>query len=316
MENIYFYPILTDTLKEDCGLVEEQYVFSYFYQGSQFPLSVQDGAKTRLSDPLGNFKIETDGLLLEKSVQISYNHLLHGPSGIACTGAELGVCIIWTNKKLTQTGCIFPSQDEMIGTSRTCTFTHQFLPNELAGDLELSMILYIKKSAETVLLGEESLMNEEGVSVGEISFTNIAFDDFGTIFPIQECSTPDEPLWWVEFAEWEDPTVDYFSKENLCLYLNKYYDLCPDVSTTAKAIKNFDMLVDIMAQVYLLVIGKLSNDELAAIESGSAEENSICGVLSYLYTQCPHPLRIRASQEKLLRDLQINLRILLSGGTA
>ena len=57
-----------------------------------------------------------------------------------------------------------------------CYFEHTFHPGEIDGDLELSLCMYIKRSATSVEEGEEKLINAEGVSVGEIDSIIVDFD--------------------------------------------------------------------------------------------------------------------------------------------
>ena len=168
MQNIYFYPKLTDKLLENCGCSVTKYVFTYSYQGQDFGLLQKGNSTIRISDPREIWKIETEGLNFEKTVRIAYPNLLFGKDGVACSDAEIGICIIWTNKKLTQTGCILPETDVITPQGRVCKFSYSFEPGMITGDLELTVSAYIKKAANVIRSDEEILMNEEGVSIGEI----------------------------------------------------------------------------------------------------------------------------------------------------
>ena len=97
MQNIYFYPKLTDKLLENCGCSVTKYVFTYSYQGQDFGLLQKGSSTIRISDPREIWKIETEGLNFEKTVRIAYPNLLFGKDGVACSDAEIGICIIWTN---------------------------------------------------------------------------------------------------------------------------------------------------------------------------------------------------------------------------
>ena len=50
MQNIYFYPKLTDKLLENCGCSVTKYVFTYSYQGQDFGL-LQKGSSTVICTP-------------------------------------------------------------------------------------------------------------------------------------------------------------------------------------------------------------------------------------------------------------------------
>ena len=51
MQNIYFYPKLTDKLLENCGCSVTKYVFTYSYQGQDFGLLQKGSSTIRISDP-------------------------------------------------------------------------------------------------------------------------------------------------------------------------------------------------------------------------------------------------------------------------
>ena len=313
MEKLNFYPKLSAELKESCGLSVGKYVFSYVFQDKSYGL-IQNGTKTiKITDPLEIWKVEDEGITFTKTISIAYPGLLYGINGIACQGATIGVCVMWTNKTLTQTGCILPESDIETETGRTCRFNYTFDAGTIKGDLELSVILYIKKKGAALLPGEEKLINEEGVTVGEIETVVLDFNSIYMEFPIEEYNSPTEPLWWVYFSQWEDPKVDLFDKENLCLYLNPYYSACPMVG---EEIKNIDMLIDILATTYFMIFQRIENDpeDMKATQQNlGLENNSICSIMHQFIENCPFPLHFE-SQEALMKSLQINIRMMLEEG--
>lgn len=310
MDNLKFYPCLTEELIDKSGCVSEKFRFFYYPNGMESALMQKGSSIVKLSDPLDMWKLKEDGITIKKKVAIAYPDFLYGPSGIACKEAEIGICIIWTNNRLTQTGYILPNSDISNAAGRTCYFEHTFEPGEIDGDLELSLCMYIKKAANTVDLGEEILMNEEGVSIGEIDNIVVDFDSIYMEFPIEEYSSDKEPLWWIEFSQWEDPkTIEKFTKDNICLYLNPYYPACP---MTDGNIKNMDMLIDILATAYLMMFQRLSEDDLIATRSNiGLESNSICSILHQFISESD--LRFE-SPELLHKSLQVNLRAKLTEG--
>ena len=311
MNSINFYPKLTDELKDLCGMNVEKYVFTYDYQDNTYGLKQKGSSTIKLSDPLEIWSIETEGITLTKTITIAYPDLLLGNSGIACSNASIGLCIIWTNKNLTQTGCILPESDITTETGRICSFNYTFDAGSIKGDLELSVIMYLKKRADEVLPGEEVLNNEEGVEIGEIETVVLDFNSIYMEFPIEEYSSPDEPLWWVWFSQWEDPKIDVFDRENICLYLNPHYSACPMVGDD---IKNIDLLIDILATTYLLIFKRIAEnpDDLKATKDNlGLENNSICSIMSqFINDKCTVPLHFE-SDEALLKSLHVNLRKML-----
>lgn len=311
MQGICFYLQLTPELLEACGYFSSKYSFSYEYQGDTHVLRQEGSSTIKIIDPLDIWEVESEGIHIEKTVRIASPKFLYGPDGVACRNAEIGICIIWTNKKLTQTGIIMPESDVICAQGRVCKFDYTFPPGMIAGDLDLEVNMYIKHPAIETYPDEENLINEAGASLGNAEETDINFDDLVVAFPIEEFASDTEPLWWVEFSEWEDPRgTDLFNQSNVCLYLNPNYACCPTPSITDNSIKNFDLLVDILAQTYFLMYTRLTEDEQTATKRGvGLAPNSICSVLHQLFEECNEMDGIQFEPpQMLLKSLQINLR--------
>lgn len=304
MADLRFYPYLTDELKDICGCNANKYRFVYYVNGIESGLMQKGTNVIKLSDPTGDWDLKLDGITLKRTVSIAYPDLLYGLDGIACRDAELGICIIWTNNRLTQTGHILPKSDISNQAGRTCYFEHTFPAGEIDGDLELALCMYIKKAATNIKPDEIELMNEEGVFVGEIDNIVIDFESVYMEFPIEECNSPNEPMWWIEFSPWEDPkSIEKFTKDNICLYLNRHYPACP---MTDGSIKNIDLLIDILATAYFMMFQRLSEEDLAATRNNvGLEPNSICSILYQFISETD--LRFE-TPELLLKSLQLNLR--------
>ena len=277
MDNLKFYPYLTDDLMEKSGCMIEKFQFFYYPNDMEAPLRGEKKGVgvIKITDPLDMWSLAQDGITFKKKVSIAYPDFLFGAEGIACKNAEIGICIMWTNNRLTQTGLILPNSDITTAAGRTCYFEHTFNPGEVEGDLQLSVCLYVKKSASEILDGEEELMNEEGVTIGELDDIVVDFDSVNMEFPIEELYSDKEPLWWIEFSQWEDPkSLEKFTKDNICIYLNPYYSACP---MTDGNIKNVDLLIDILATSYLMIFERLSEEDLQATRNDvGLEANSIC----------------------------------------
>lgn len=310
MNELSFFPVLTEELIEACGCQCSKYTFSYKDTNQEQELKQSGKNTVKLSEPSDSWKVEQDGLILKKEVKIAHPHLLYGKQGIAPQGAQIGICIIWTNRSLTQTGYILPVVDNTTPTGRTCTFWHEFLPGEIKGDLELSLVVYLKEQAKVVAAGEDHLINEAGVTLGDIETLSLDFNSIYMEFPIEECNAKDQPLWWVEFSQWEDPRVDLFSKENICLYLNTAYDDCPMVG---ESIKNLELLIQIISTTYLLIFKKLNDEELHDTKNDvGLNPNSICSIM-HQFILGGEPLRWE-SDESLLKSIQQNVAKMLKEG--
>ena len=158
-------------------------------------------------------------------------------------------------------------------------------------------------------------MNEEGVSIGEIESVVLDFNSTHMEFPIEEYSSDKEPLWWLEMSEWEDPrSIETFTKENICLYLNPHYPACP---MTDGNIKNIDLMIDILASAYFMIFRALSDEDRKAIRDLEPKDfapNSICGILSYFVRQCNATNLRFDSDQSLMKTLQMNIRKMLTEG--
>ena len=311
MANFRFYPSVTDALLENCGLNADKYQYSYFSNGLEKRLNAEGKSTIKLTDPLELWKLSEDGITIKRKLSIAYPELLYGPDGIACTGSEIGLCIIWINDRLSQTGHILPKTDTTSSNGRELYFEHSFAPGEIDGDLELILSMYIKSPAINVPSGEEHLMNEKGVFLGDADSVLLDFDSIYMEFPIEEVCSQNDPLWWIEFSIWDDPkTVDKFTKDSLCLYLNRHYATCP---MTDGEIKNMDMLIDILATSYCMIYERLSDDQKAAVRNNiGLEPNSVCSVLHQTFSRCNKTSLKYDSPESLLKSLQENMRSLLT----
>lgn len=310
MNKLSFFSVLTEELLEACGCQCSKYDFTFTYQNQEYELK-QSGKNTlNLADPMEIWKIEEDGLNIKKEVKIAYPHLLYGNQGIAPYNSQIGICIVWTNRSLTQTGYILPESDCLTPTGRKITFYHEFKAGEIKGDLELTIAFYLKEQAKEIDDNETHLNNEAGVTLGEIESVSIDFNSIYMEFPIEECNSKEQPLWWVEFSQWEDPRVDLFNKENICVYLNTHYDFCPMVG---ESIKNIDLLVQIIATVYFLIFTRMSDEELNATKYDiGLNPNSICSIMHQFILGC-NDLQWE-SDEKLLKSIQQNVERMLKEG--
>ena len=312
MENLSFYPTLTEELLEKCGCVCNKYDFSYLIEGSYRRLRPRGKSTIKLEDSLESWKIENDGLRICRQITIETPSCLYGKNGVVCSEALLGICIIWTNKTLTQMGYIRPESVVTQGERIICNFKYDFMPGEIKGDLVLDTVLYLRKEAEHVHEGEEHLINEAGVTIGIIDSIALDFDSLYMDFPIKEVKDSNLPLWWLELNQWDDPTQDPFNEDFVCLYLNSHYSSCPKVGDT---IKNVDILVEIISTAYLMIIKKI--DEMGylvpTLDGTNLEVGSISQAMYYFYAGCDPALKTE-SIDMLHKTIRINIDRMLKGG--
>ena len=142
MSSITFYPRLDEDMADGAGIRAEMFELTYSFEGRRYALKQKGKRSVTLEDPLEIWRVASEGLNLSRRIIIEYPQVLHGSRGIACSDAELGVCLIWTNTALTQMGYIFPEESCVNGT-RYYSFDHEFAPGDIAGDLTIDAVLYI-----------------------------------------------------------------------------------------------------------------------------------------------------------------------------
>ena len=131
MDNLSFYPTLTEELLDKCGCVCGKYDFSYLIEETYRSLRPRGKSTVKLEDSLESWKIENDGLRICRQITIESPSYLYGKNGLICSEASLGICIIWNNRTLTQMGYIKPESIVNRGESIVCNFKYEFLPGEI-----------------------------------------------------------------------------------------------------------------------------------------------------------------------------------------
>ena len=312
MDNLYLYPTLTDQLISDAGCTYNEYSFSYLIEGQYVRLDVKGKMTKRLIDQREIWRVDSEGLRLARTVSVEYPEVLYGKDGVACKNAQLGICIIWTNRLLRQMGYIKPVEEKSIGGRQIYVFQYEFAPGQIKGDLTLETVMYIKQAANEPEEGEEHLINSAGVTVGVIDQTVLEFDNNYMEFPIRDINDKNQPLWWLELNQWEDPTSDSFNEDTVCLYLNSYYDCCPKVGDT---IKNIDILIEIISQAYLMILMKIKDLDITyfsrTLEGKDLEPGSISMVMYYFCSSCDPVIRddpIDMMQKKIHSNIERMLK--------
>lgn len=313
MNILYFYPTVTDTMLSEAGVIAYPYEYSFFMEGHYYELKAKGKSTIHLQDPIESWKIENDGMRIYRRISIEYPDVLKGKDGIVCKDAEIGACIVWTNRSLRQMGCIRPKEIKKSNGIVYYDFLHEFDAGEIKDDLTLETILYISKAAENVAQDERHLMNEEGVTVGNLDTVTINMSNFDMEFPIKEINDSSKPLWWIELEQWEDPTVDLFNEDYVCLYLNSYYNCCPKVG---KTIKNIEILIEILSTAYLMIFQELINRDCLnkTLQDTNLEPGSIAKVMSYFAASCDPPLKTE-TLAAMQKSIHINIERMLRGDT-
>ena len=307
---MFFYPTLNEELIEASGFSSTPYTYSYMVDGIDYKLDGKGKNTVKFDDETWN--IERDGLRIRRRIKFEYPDVLFGHNGIACTNSELGICIIWTNRSLKQMGTILPINEYTSDSSLIYEFDHEFKAGALKGDLNLEMQLYIRKSATNVPDNELSLMNDEGVKIGTIDEISLDFGSAYLEFPIVEINDKKQPMWWLEFSDWNEPKEDLFDESNVCIYLNTAYDSCPKIG---ESIKNVDVLIDIIATAYTMLFQRVIDCGYLAdtVNEVGLGDGSICSMLAFFLTNRVNDIDF-SSEERMHKSIWMTVANLLVGG--
>ena len=304
-----FYPTLTETMIADAGIIPGEYVFDFKLQDNYEALQSTGKSKIRLEQPGGDWRIERDGLRIRKTVRIETPKILFGKQGVAPRLSKLGMYIIWNNAGLTQMGVIKPIVDK---TRKRFTFCHEFLPGQISGSLELKLNLYIDEPAQTIQSDEQGLMNETGVSLGQIEVVQLNLSNEFMDFPTREITDPSLPLWWLELKDWEDPTQDSFDRNHVQLYVNTAHKASKVLLDDKKGI---NLLVEIVSTSILLIVQKINEHELLqkTIDNVDLVPGSISSFIYKFYLDCDPKFNANQSAEEMLKVIHDNIDKLLRG---
>jgi hypothetical protein len=305
-----FYP----TLESRSGLEKSINVIPndeyHFFRKNEFGTKELTISGGRIKDTL--WDQAHDSLVLQRDFKINDPSLLYGREGIACKNAEVGLCILWTNKETSTAGCILPKvgSERRGETGWSVFFQESFETGALKGVLELRIVLYLKKPAEIILEGEEILNNKAGVVIGELESFQLQVSDETIPFPFVLESHDSNVLWWVDFFEWEDPAEDgVFGPSSFVVTLNKKCKGCPMV--TEKGINNQEMLLEIVSSVYAMLFKRLKSYQFNEIINSKTNLFSP-GTISYelyrVYQDCRDKFDYYANFERIHKSVQEAIR--------
>lgn len=207
---------------------------------------------------------------------------LFGEEGLMNEDAMIGIALKWTSKTSSQQG-LYPLED-----SRTLStgeleipFNYQFCPGVLYGQVNISLILYVKEPSEKKTLGKANI---PGMILGKMHEWTIALDGSSSTFPIECIEDPTKPLWFVQFNI-EDPLSDPFNSESVCIYFNKAHPGFAYLEKTNQKVASY-LQTEVMASaIQLLLLKVMELDEWDEIEKGkNFSDGTIAQAVSYFLT--------------------------------
>lgn len=226
---------------------------------------------------------------------------LFGPLGLVTEDAELGIALQWVSKQSYQRDIIpVTSITHKKKGKEHISINYYFSNKQLFGEVELSIILYLKKASVNSANGEAKL---PGLVLGTLEYWSVILDGNGSIFPIVIIDEPQKPLWFVEF-NYTDPLVEPFDKEYIKIYLNKAHIAFSSVDKP----KNFvdqSLYIEFLAGAIQLILQNLMDcQDWQDIKDGrNCEESSIGQVMHYFKTtfnwnlDCPEKTAISLRED-------------------
>jgi len=318
MSNVHFFPRLSEALLKASACKSSDYSFSYIApDGSECQLQLSPGKPARLDDAAEIWQIRKDGLILEKTIIVEYPEALKGPKGVIPKKAKLSPCLLWSCPKLSTAGVIKP--DEVVEKPRLAArFRHVFESGSIDGSILLKPVLYVGEPASDLEAGEEHLMNEAGVLLGDvepeslIDFTGETMD-----FPIEEFSEENGPLWMMQFEDWDDPRDDPFSSSSFVLLLNAKHPDCPR-KVNGQTV-NEALLLEILCEAYFLLYEKVKcfHDDSAwddMMSDSNLTPDSICSVLYWFSQRGDDPFNWSSPESRMLSIKKIVDQSFSAGG--
>ena len=284
------FPKMTKPLYIKTGFSTEGFKFGYHYKGEMRALKAEPALTStskctvlQLTDQVAQWNPDENNLFAEYKCSFRTPRFFFGENGLApLNNSVIGVALIWQDPDANQRG-VEPIGAILSNVNKICNISGKifFKENQLKGTLVLQTVLFLKKKGAPNQW-EKHLAGLEGTIFGIVDETRIIIDGNGSIFPIHEVKSPNEPLWWIK-CEWEDPRSDRFTDENICLYFNTAHKDYPSLKIN-EGIKNSPLLTEILCSALQIIVSKVLNDDIArtdTIHGSNLEEGSISSMVHY-----------------------------------
>ena len=285
------FPKMSRDLLVKTGYSSAIYEFYYRYQGEMRELkadtadtSTSRASVLQLTDQACQWHPESSNLVAKCHCEINVPMFLFGENGLAAeNGGVIGVAVMWMNPDASQRGVV--TIGEINKTSPAPCIIEgniSFMPKQLRGTLILQTVLYLKERGLPKGL-EKYQAAYTGTILGILDETRVIIDGNGSLFPIHEISSPNEPLWWVR-CEWEDPLEDSFTDDNFCIYLNTAHKDFATLNVN-EGLKNSALLMEIICGALQTLIMKVLNDDTArdaTIRGAGIQQGSISSMVNYI----------------------------------
>ncbi len=241
--------------------------------------AIEENGVLAFEDETCQWEFRYYGLIVEGTLILKNVQSIFGYDGYVAEDAVVGVALrVASHKSNQQT--IQEISEISINSPETLTihFKKRIDKDIFYNNFTLEICLFIKKAGLHEVIGH---INVPGMLLGNIDEVTIDVDGAMSSFPIQKTNAPGKPLWFVEM-DIEDPTVDSFDTDHICIYFNTAHPGFKYLEKNDQAISTF-LQTEVTAGALTLIISHLMTlQEWSDIESGkNLEEGSIGAAVYY-----------------------------------
>ena len=307
MSSINLYPQIDDVLLETVHINTKR---SYHYKGLDgcdysldevYVKGFEDKQIYELNDENSEYDQCNDTLYLDIEFSIKNGKYLFGKYGLVYDDAVLGIGLEWKSKKSKIRHCTHIGQFDKLNSFKELVFkVNNIELTELNSDTVFNWIIYVKRKG-TEIPGL-FYANKEGLIIGRRYILTIKGEGEGSLFPIREYGNKFEPLWKINVLT-DDPYLDSFTSDNLCIMVNKYHK---DYQFIQYNHRNFNpsFLMEVLATALFMLIKEVSSkiDDFKNMKSKYYENGSI--VQALLYFEQELNIKIHGSDIELMYSIK------------
>ncbi|RFU65112.1 hypothetical protein [Peribacillus glennii] len=238
--------------------------------------------KTLLSNDNDSWDFVEKGFGLSGNVILGSPSSLFGPTQLVNADAELGLAVQWMSKQSSQRGVIpLATITSITPNNVNIPIDHYFPNDKLFGEVDISLIVYLKKASQNTMRGQAKLT---GTILGKLIEWVVILDGSGSTFPIVIVNEPDKPLWYVDF-NYSEPLVEPFDKEYIAIYLNKAHAAFSSIQQPKTKLDQALYVEFLAGSLQLILQNLMECPDWQDIQNGNnCEEGSIGQVMHYFKT--------------------------------
>lgn len=308
MSSVNLYPQIDEIFLETLKITFKRRYYYYGSDGKEYNViekkikGMEDKEIFDLDDENSEYDQSNDTLYLDLDVSIYNAKYLFGKSGYVYLNTVLGIGIEWKSKKSKIRHCKKLGSFNYSNSNGELLFRcNKIELNELTSDTEFSWVIFIKEPGTV----ENGLFfaNKEGLIIGKKIVWTIKGEGIGSLFPISEISSPNEPLWCVK-TSFDDPFVEEFSIDNVAILINKSHPSYQFIQSNNKYY-NQNFLSEVLSSaLYILIVEiKCKVDDFQEINKKHSDTGSIVEALKYFDKELN--FKIFDSEKELLRSIKL-----------